>query len=106
MPKYLFKAQLSVKGLEGTMQDGGTGRRRALTDALEAMGGSLESFYYAFGGTDVYLVADLPDNVTAAATAITVALSGTGSVETVVLIEPEEFDAVANMTVDYRPPGG
>ena len=27
MPKYMFKSRLNVKGLEGTLADGGTGRQ-------------------------------------------------------------------------------
>ena len=33
------------------------------------LGGKLESFYFAFGQTDAYVVLDLPDNQSAAAEA-------------------------------------
>lgn len=106
MAKYLFKSHLNVKGLEGTLKDGGTGRVAAVREALASAGGSLECMYYAFGDTDVYAIAELPDNASAAAVAAAVGLSGTGHVETVVLIEPAEIDAAAAKTYTYRPPGG
>ncbi len=106
MPKYMFKAKLSADGLRGTLDEGGTSRREAISKMSENIGGRVEAFYYAFGGTDVYVIADLPDNESAAAVAVTVSAAGTGSVETVVLLEPEQIDAVSNMTVDYRKPGG
>ena len=32
---------------------------------MESAGGKLESFYFAFGATDAYVIVDLPDNVAA-----------------------------------------
>jgi hypothetical protein len=52
------------------------------------------------------VIADLPDNETAAAVALTVNGSDRASVETVVLITPEEMDAATKKNVDFRPPGG
>lgn len=105
MPKFLFKARLNTHGIKGTLDEGGTGRRDAVKKAAEAVGGSLEAFYYAFGETDAYVIVDLPSHAHAVATAAAVGLSGTGDVETVVLIEPETMDEVASIHTDYRPPG-
>lgn len=69
-------------------------------------GGSLESFYFAFGTDDVYAIADLPDHAGAAALAAAVGSSGaTSSYETVVLLSPSEIDTAMNVAVDYVPPG-
>ena len=57
MPKYMFKASLSEHGIKGTMDEGGTSRRQAVTQAVEAEGGKVEAFYYAFGGEDIYAIA-------------------------------------------------
>lgn len=62
MPKYLFQSRYTSEGARGLMKEGGTSRRAATERALASVGGRLESFYYAFGGTDVFIVADLPDN--------------------------------------------
>ncbi|MGO4872805.1 MAG: GYD domain-containing protein [Roseiarcus sp.] len=105
MPKYLFEAHYTAAGAKGVAKEGGTGRRTAIAKMAEALGGKLESFYFAFGGVDAYVVVDAPDNVTAAAVALAVNQSGAASVKTVVLITPEEMDKAGKKTVDYRPPG-
>jgi uncharacterized protein with GYD domain len=71
----------------------------------ESVGGRLESFYFAFGDHDVYTVVDLPDNESAATVALTVNAAGGATVRTVVLLTPEEVDAAAKRSADYRPPG-
>jgi len=47
----------------------------ALTSPGEigSVGGKVEVFYYAFGDTDLFIIADVPDNVSAAALSLTVA---------------------------------
>jgi uncharacterized protein with GYD domain len=105
MAKYLFKASLSPEGVAGVLKEGGVSRRDAATRALQSLGGSLESYYFAFGATDAYAIADLPDDVAAAAFALTVGASGPTSLETVVLITPETIDAARERSVDYRAPG-
>ena len=52
------------------------------------------------------MIADLPDNETAAAVALAVNGSDRASVETVVLLTPEQVDAAAKKEVDFRPAGG
>jgi uncharacterized protein with GYD domain len=62
--------------------------------------------YFAFGGTDVYITVDAPDNASIAAVTMTVGASGVlAAVETVVLLTPEEIDEAARRTVRYQPPG-
>ena len=106
MPKYLIKSSLSTKGVEGTMADGGTARKEAVAAALASVGGSLEAMYYAFGDVDVYAIVEMPSHAHMISAAATVAASGTGSVETVVLVDPSEVDQAASLPTDYRPPGG
>jgi uncharacterized protein with GYD domain len=65
----------------------------------------VESFLFAFGGTDVYVVADMPDNVAAAALALAVTAGGGATVKTVVLLTTAEIDDAAAKEVGYRPPG-
>jgi uncharacterized protein with GYD domain len=104
--KYLLKVSYSAEGLKGVMKEGGTSRVKAVERALAGVGGSLESFYFAFGGDDVYVIADVPDNAAAIAMAGAVASSGAiSSYETVVLLSPSEVDKAMDVTVDYAPPG-
>ena len=66
MPKYLVLADYNTEGIKRVLDKGGTSRRDALEALCESVGGSLESFYFAFGDTDAYVTVDLPDNSTAA----------------------------------------
>ncbi|MFL6181380.1 MAG: GYD domain-containing protein [Actinomycetes bacterium] len=107
MPKFLIKASYSAQGIKGVVAEGGTGRAEAVGKAIAGVGGQMESFYFAFGSDDVYIVADIPDNKAAIAMAATVGATGAlSSYETVVLLEPTEIDEALRESVDYRPPGG
>jgi uncharacterized protein with GYD domain len=105
MPKYMFQAHYTAEGAKAMAKEGGSSRRAAIAKAIESAGGKLEAFYYAFGGVDVLAIADLPDNVTAAAFALAVAQAGVATTKTVVLLTPEEMDKAAKKTVAYRAPG-
>ena len=103
--KFLVKASYTVEGVKGVQSAGGVSRREAVARMAEGLGGSLESFYFAFGDTDAYVVLDLPDNRTAAAASIAVNATGAAACEVIVLLTPEDVDEAARMSVDYRPPG-
>ena len=105
MPKYLIRASYTVEGLKGLLKEGGTKRRDATAQAIKSLGGTQEAYYFAFGDNDFYLIAEVPDNVSAAAGSLVANASGAVKVKTVVLLTPEEVDQVAKMTVEYRPPG-
>ena len=106
MAKYLLKASYTTDGVKGVMKDGGSGRRAAVEETVRGLGGSLESFYFAFGDTDAYVVVDLPDNATAAAISMVVNAAGGAQVTTVPLMTPEEADEATKKSVEYRPPAG
>jgi uncharacterized protein with GYD domain len=106
MAKYLLKVRYSPDGIGGVMKDGGSARRTAADDIAKSVGGSVESFYYAFGDDDAYAICDLPDNKAAATVAMTVTSSGRVSISTVPLLTVDEMDAIAAGTkLSYRPPG-
>jgi uncharacterized protein with GYD domain len=105
MAKYLYQASYTAEGVRGLLKDGGSSRREAVKKMIGSLGGTMEAFYYAFGADDVYLIVDVPDNVTAAAAALAVGSSGAVKIRTTVLLTPEEMDAAAKKTVAYRPPG-
>lgn len=106
MPKFMFEARYTAEGAKGLVGEGGSGRRAAVEKAVAAVGGSLEAFYFGFGETDAYVIADLPDNVAAAAIGLAVAQSGRATTRTVVLMTPEDVDKAAKKVPAYRPPGG
>lgn len=105
MPKYLLRANYVGEGVKGLLKDGGTGRRAAAEQLIQSVGGRLEAFFFAFGGTDVFVIADVPDNVSMAALALTVGASGAVATKTTVLLTPEEVDAATKKTISYRAPG-
>jgi len=105
MPKYLIEASYTLEGIRGVQSAGGSSRREAVSKVAESVGGTLESMYFAFGDRDVYTIVDLPDNEAAAAVALTVNASGAVNLKTTVLMTPEEVDAAARRSVEYRPPG-
>lgn len=102
MPKYLFEATYVGKGIQGLMQEGGTRRREALTEALKSVGGSLESFYYAFGYYDVLGVFEAPDDASAAA--LSLLINSTGNVVRLKrLLTVEDLDEAAKKTPVREP---
>ena len=92
MPKYLFQASYTQEGLKGLLNEGGSRRRDALRGVIEAMGGHMESFHYAFGGDDIYAVVEMPDDATAAALSLNISAAGAVGVQTTVLLDPETID--------------
>jgi uncharacterized protein with GYD domain len=105
MAKFLVEAKYTSEGAKGIMKEGGSARRAAIEKAVTGLGGRLEAFYFAFGDADAYVIVDLPDNVSAAAMALTVGQSGLASTKTIVLLTMEEADAASKKTVTYRGPG-
>ncbi|MEO5966507.1 MAG: GYD domain-containing protein [Candidatus Limnocylindrales bacterium] len=105
MPKYLITGSYTVQGAKGVIAEGGSGRVAAVKKLAESLGGSVESFYFAFGGDDFFVTVDLPGNAAAAACAMSVAGSGGASPRTVVLLTPDEVDAAMKLSPSYRAPG-
>lgn len=105
MPKYLWTAVYTADGAKGLMKEGGTQRRANVQQAIEKSGGRLEAFYFAFGDSDVYVIADMPDAASAAATSMVINASGAVQLRTTVLLTPEEIDAATRKSVSYQAPG-
>ncbi len=105
MPKYLVQGSYTVEGMRGLLKSGGSARRAVVKEMLERVDGRLEAYYFGFGENDYFVIADVPDNVTAAALAMTVAAAGAATSKTTVLLTPEEIDQVTKKQIIYRPPG-
>jgi uncharacterized protein with GYD domain len=105
MPKYLVQANYIGEGVKGLLKEGGSSRRAAVEKLITSGGGKLETFYYAFGKTDLFVIADFPDNASMAAVALTVAASGVINMKTTVLMTPEELDKAAKKSPIYKAPG-
>ena len=105
MAKFILHVNYTVEGAKGLLKEGGTKRRAVAEQAAKSMGGKLESFYFAFGDTDCYVIGDFPDHASVAALALTISASGGATVKTTVLMTCEELDAAAKMSPVYRAPG-
>jgi uncharacterized protein with GYD domain len=108
MAKYLIEAAYSHEGLKGLVKDGGSGRRAAVEAAAKALGGRIESMYYGFGTSDVYVIVEAPDNVSAASLALAVGVTGAlAHYKTTVLLTTDEVDQAAKKSagLGYRAPG-
>ena len=105
MPNYLFQGSYGAEAVKGLLKEGGSARKATIEQLVKSAGGSLESFYFALGDDDVFVIVDLPDEATATAVALTVAATGAVGLKTTVLITPETVDAAAKKSISYRPPG-
>lgn len=105
MKKYLIKALYNAEGIKKLIEEGGAARKSAIDKMLTGLGGKMESFYFSIGENNVYVIAHLPDDITAAAVELRINSSGLVTISTTVLLSPEDIDAAINKTVTYRAPG-
>ena len=83
-------------------------RRKAAQSYIDAVGGKLHGFWYAFGSHDGYTLWEAPDNVSMAAVALAITAGGAlSSFETTTLLTVDEtLDALRKASqVRYHPPG-
>ncbi len=83
-------------------------RRTAARQYIEAVGGKLHGFWYAFGEHDAYTLYEAPDNVSMAAMAIAISAGGAlSSLQTSVLLSVEETLEALQLasSITYQPPG-
>jgi uncharacterized protein with GYD domain len=105
MPIYLLRAAYRPEGAKGLLKEGGTKRRAVIQKMVEAVGGRLHAFYFAFGDEDVVSIVEFPDHVSAAAVSLAISAAGSVKIHNTVLITPEEIDAATKKSVAYRAPG-
>jgi uncharacterized protein with GYD domain len=105
MAKYMWTGSYTLEGTKGLIAEGGSARRAVIEKMMASMGGKLECMYFSFGSDDVLIIVDAPDNVSAAAVALTVAGSGAVRGKMTVLLTPEEVDKATKKTPAYRAPG-
>jgi uncharacterized protein with GYD domain len=90
MPHYLIQVAYNSGGIAALVRDP-QDRIEKVRPAIEALGGRIESAYYAFGEHDIVLTVEMPGNTQAAAMALAVGAGGACSAyRTTVLLTPEE----------------
>lgn len=86
MGYYMIRARFSQAALQGLVakpQD----RKKAVTKLVEARGGKLRDYFFAFGDKDMVIIMEAPSHEDAMAVAMTGAAAGTiTDCETTVLI--------------------
>lgn len=105
MAKYLVKVKYSAEGARGLLKVGGSQRVTAIGKLMKGLGGKVESFYFAYGEYDAYLILDAKDEESALAVSLAVNASGAVTLDLVPLITPKQVDKAARKTVEYTPPG-
>ena len=71
MSHYLIQASYSKQGISDLISNP-QDRSAIVKSVIEGLGGTINSFFFACGDYDAVLIAELPDNVTAAALAMAV----------------------------------
>ena len=105
MPLYMYQASYTSDAWKTQIQNP-QNRLEQMRPIVEAAGGKLLSFYYAFGEYDVVAIMEAPDNVSISALAIA-AGGALKAGKTTVLMTPEEgLEAMRRAGgTGYRPPG-
>jgi uncharacterized protein with GYD domain len=101
----MFEVSYTQSGIQGVVKEGGSSRKDFIDKLIANMGGSMEAFYFTFGDNDVIVIAQLPDDATAAAISMAVGASGAAMGKTTVLLDPSAIDEAAQRPTGYRPPG-
>jgi uncharacterized protein with GYD domain len=109
MAKYALLGGYTAEAWRGMIDDPAS-RRSAVQKAAEAVGGSIEAFYWSFGEDDFLVFAEIPDDIAAAA--ISVGFGSSGRLRNLRTIKLITTDDAANLlgkaqTVvrEYMPPG-
>jgi uncharacterized protein with GYD domain len=104
MAKYLVKAKYNADGIKGLVTEGGSGRVAAVTKAVKSLGGKIESFHFALGEDDAFVIVDIEE---ASLVALSLAINATGvvTVQAVPLLTAKQVDEALTKNVKYKAPG-
>ena len=80
MPRYMYEVAYTPEAWAALVQKP-QDRIEAIRPAVRKLGGKIESAYFAFGDYDIVAIANMPDNVSAAA--FSLAVSAGGSVKSI-----------------------
>jgi uncharacterized protein with GYD domain len=107
MARYLFQASYTSEAW-ATQVGNPQNRIEVIRPVIERLGGRLESAYLSFGDYDVVVIAEMPDNISAAAFSLATTAGGAlKAIKTIPLLTVEEgIEALKKAAgAGYRPPG-
>lgn len=107
MARYLFQASYTSEAWAAQVSNP-QNRIEVIRPVIERLGGRLETAYLSFGDYDVVVIAELPDNIGAAAFSLAASAGGAiKAVKTTPLLTVEEgIEALKKAAgAGYRPPG-
>src|SRR5271157_3742917 len=110
MPYYLFQWRYKDPALKAMMETPQE-RPAELRKAVEAFGGRMHQFFFAFGEFDGVSIVEFPNNESCAACAVTLCGAGANTtLQTTVLLTPSEGQAAmlraSSVSHGYRSPVG
>ena len=108
MAYYMVQAAYTAEAIAGMVKKP-EDRAAAIAPGVEKLGGTLDGLWFCFGDYDVVGIAQMPDNVSAAAFAFAVSQSGKlRSVKTTPLMTTAEAMKAMKKAggAGYRAPGG
>ena len=106
MPHYLLQVSYTPEAW-ATMAKNPQDRVERVRPAIEGLGGKIVSAYFAFGEDDLIVITEMPDNVAAAAFAISATAGGAVSslTTTPLLTTAEAVEAMKKAGgTGYKPP--
>ena len=76
MPRYMYEVAYTPEAW-ATLVEKPQDRIEAIRPAVRKLGGKIESAYFTFGDYDIFVIVNMPDNVSAAAMSLAVSAGGT-----------------------------
>jgi uncharacterized protein with GYD domain len=105
MAKFLIRARYTQSGMQGAVKEGFAARESYIKGLIKSMGGTTETWYWAYGEDDILVIIDA-EPPAALAISIVVNESGAVHLSTTPLITSAEMDQARGMLPAYRAPGG
>ena len=108
MPYYMIQGAYTSESW-ATQIANPQNRIEMVRPVFEKLGGRIESAYFAFGEYDIVVIAEFPDDISAAAVSVTINAGGAfKTAKTTPLMTIEEGVEVLRKAggTGYRPPGG
>ena len=105
MAKYLMQVSYTSDAWAAQIKNP-QNRIEAVRPVFEGLGGKIEEAYYAFGEYDAVIIAEFPNNVSAAALSLAITAGGAASIKTTPLMTIDESLEALKLAggASYQPP--